>query len=222
MPRYLVRATSSRPQSFIVNDDNEDHARQWVEEGREKPIAENLDYQGQNTWDIVSVKEIPDHPEGICTKFMRFEYDEDYFGGDYTQVGDSKYIPLWLVNRLGCEPAFYAFAELDPVHIITRYEDEWFDVDGGEWLKPALKWAEEQVKLLRSAGVDTLALTEIRLPDESNAWYESWAIEVTAFDPDNQTSKYQFKVIGALEDARGVRAALEEAFIAEGFGMIPF
>ncbi len=72
-------------------------------------------------------------------KCVRVEYDLDYWGGDYSKVGQFAYIPQEVIDRLpGKNPdrkLRTAFTVLvgDPRHIIHYTFDETFDQDGNEW-----------------------------------------------------------------------------------------
>jgi len=79
---------------------------------------------------------------------IRFEYDLEHFGGDYSGVGKLMFIPesviLLFVLGLreyqveefenGVKRAFEAYTGIDSQHII-QYSDDWFCHDGTEWIE---------------------------------------------------------------------------------------
>jgi hypothetical protein len=74
---------------------------------------------------------VADNKEG---PFIKFEYDQHYFGGNYSHVGQFRYVPAGLCRALDSyERAFQLHTSIDPRHIITRYEDEEFDENGNPW-----------------------------------------------------------------------------------------
>jgi hypothetical protein len=74
--------------------------------------------------------ELPDYgtvdPKG---KFVRVEYDPDYYGGNYTGVGSFALIPLADLE-LGIEEAFEKQTKLNRQHIIHYSLDEVVDENG--------------------------------------------------------------------------------------------
>jgi hypothetical protein len=64
---------------------------------------------------------------------IRFEYDLDYAGGNYSKVGDFAYVPAELCLRLGDEEAFEQHTGIDRIHIASYCPDELYDEDGNEW-----------------------------------------------------------------------------------------
>ena len=73
-------------------------------------------------------------------KCVQVEYDLNYWGGDYSKVGDYAYLPHEVIDRLpgkdNDKRLKLAFAVLvdDPRHIIHYTFDEVFDQDGNEWV----------------------------------------------------------------------------------------
>lgn len=67
-----------------------------------------------------------DHPH------VRIEFDMDYYGGDYTSVGQHAYVPEALIDLLGGDvaAALAKFKRIDPVHMVGYSGDERFDADG--------------------------------------------------------------------------------------------
>ena len=65
-------------------------------------------------------------------KYIQVEYDEDYWGGDYDDVGKFVLIPLSECHaRSNCvEKAFVAITGLDCRHIVHYCIDEMYDKDG--------------------------------------------------------------------------------------------
>ena len=81
-------------------------------------------------------------------KCVRVEYDLEYFGGDYSDVGDYAYVPHYLLDRvktlfvekrvlhndedvLGA--AFLLTTGESACHIVSYNMDEPVDQDGNEW-----------------------------------------------------------------------------------------
>ncbi len=62
--------------------------------------------------------------------FIEVEYDLTYYGGDYTQTGDTVLVPLDLCNTLGTEKAFEKFTGYEQQHIVSIREDELYDEEG--------------------------------------------------------------------------------------------
>jgi hypothetical protein len=89
----------------------------------------------------IRVKTFVPHPEFVkqAGKCVRVEYDLDYYGGDYSKVGQFAYIPHAVVDKLtGMDmdkKLARAFEMLvgDPRHIIHFTWDEAYDQDGNEW-----------------------------------------------------------------------------------------
>jgi hypothetical protein len=78
-------------------------------------------------------------PPGKPMKCVRVEYDMDYWGGDYSKVGQFAYIPHEVIDRLPGKDQDRklrtAFAVLvgDPRHVVHYTWDEPTDQDGNEW-----------------------------------------------------------------------------------------
>jgi hypothetical protein len=85
-------------------------------------------------------------------KCVQVEYDETYFGGDYSKVGEYAHIPHDVLDRCPSwgliDPvkghagapeeqrlkyAFYILTGIDPKHIIHYTFDEVYDQFGNEW-----------------------------------------------------------------------------------------
>ena len=62
--------------------------------------------------------------------YVRVEYDLNYLGGDYSDVGTFAYVPLMICEKLGVEQAFATFCKVDAAHIIHYTLDELYDNDG--------------------------------------------------------------------------------------------
>lgn len=59
-----------------------------------------------------------------------FEYDLEYYGGDYSGVGEFAYVPLRLVDELGPRRAFRQHTGHSPRHIIHYDLDEELNAEG--------------------------------------------------------------------------------------------
>ena len=75
-------------------------------------------------------------PPKVC---VRVEYDLNYWGGDYSKVGQFAYIPHEVIDRLPgkdhdkkLKTAFTVLVG-DPRHIVHYTWDEPTDQDGNEW-----------------------------------------------------------------------------------------
>jgi hypothetical protein len=73
-------------------------------------------------------------------KCVRVEWDLNYSGGNYSDVGNFVYIPLDMIDRQKgrseqskLEKAFRQMTGQDPVHIVHWSPDEVFDQDGNDW-----------------------------------------------------------------------------------------
>lgn len=62
-------------------------------------------------------------------EFIEVEYDEEYTGGNYSDVGNHTYIPVSLVDAIGLEHAFKEITGIDPIHIVSYNEDERYTCD---------------------------------------------------------------------------------------------
>jgi len=62
----------------------------------------------------------------------RVEYDLDFTGGDYSDVGNFAFVPLSVVDRHAgdVEAAFKAHTGIDPIHIVNHNLDEVYDENG--------------------------------------------------------------------------------------------
>lgn len=63
-------------------------------------------------------------PDTLTTAHIQVEYDLQFWGGDYSGVGQFAYVPATLVDELGVEEAFQAHTGIDPVHIVHYSLDE--------------------------------------------------------------------------------------------------
>jgi hypothetical protein len=64
-------------------------------------------------------------------RYVQVEYDNQFYGGDYTGTGSFILIRVTDVQRLGSvENAFRVMARMEPVHIIHYSEDELYDSKG--------------------------------------------------------------------------------------------
>lgn len=61
---------------------------------------------------------------------VRFEYDMNYTGGNYSGVGQFAYVPIILCKDGNYEEAFRQYTGIDPIHIINYSTDELFNEDG--------------------------------------------------------------------------------------------
>ncbi len=59
---------------------------------------------------------------------IQVEYDESFWGGDYSKVGKLVLVHQSTVEKLGSvDAAFRATTGLDPIHIIHYSEDDLYD-----------------------------------------------------------------------------------------------
>ena len=65
------------------------------------------------------------------TRFIRFEYDLGYTGGDYGNVGDFEYVPVDLIKD-SPEQAFEEYTKISNVHIIHYTMDEVYVCNGDD------------------------------------------------------------------------------------------
>ena len=63
-------------------------------------------------------------------EFIEVEYDTDYYGGDYSDVGQTAMIPADLAERIGMGMAFRQTTGFDPIHIIHYSPDKRYNKDG--------------------------------------------------------------------------------------------
>jgi hypothetical protein len=66
------------------------------------------------------------------TKFVRFEYDLTYYGGNYSDVGTFVLVNHEHCKRLGYYKAFQEHTGHNAIHVIHYSEDELYDCDGNE------------------------------------------------------------------------------------------
>lgn len=65
---------------------------------------------------------------GAC---IQVEYDLEFAGGNYSNVGDFAYVPVELIDKCkNVEEAFQKHTGIDPIHIIHYCEDDWYTTDG--------------------------------------------------------------------------------------------
>lgn len=63
-------------------------------------------------------------------QYIQVEYDETFYGGDYSGTGDFILISLTDIQNLGgVENAFRVMTRMEPVHIIHYSKDELYDSD---------------------------------------------------------------------------------------------
>lgn len=77
------------------------------------------------------------NPEGEYAGYTQIEYDLNYYGGDYSAVGEFALIPRWLIQYFlefgSKEPerkAFKSMMGISPQHIIHFCPDEVYDANG--------------------------------------------------------------------------------------------
>jgi hypothetical protein len=68
-------------------------------------------------------------------RYVQFEYDLTYTGGDYSGVGQHVYVPFYVIEpHLGDEKlvrhAFREHTYIDPIHIIHYQVDQLYTKDG--------------------------------------------------------------------------------------------
>lgn len=85
-------------------------------------LQERADEENQ---EFASSNEDDKEPE-----FIEVEYDTDFYGGDYSYVGEMVMIPAELANRVGMGMAFRQTTGFDPIHIIHYNPDERYNKDG--------------------------------------------------------------------------------------------
>lgn len=69
------------------------------------------------------------YPEDECEdgKYFQVEYDLNYTGGDYSNVGAFAFVLVSLVDEVGMDTAFKQTTGFDPIHIVHWSEDDLFD-----------------------------------------------------------------------------------------------
>ena len=119
-------------QEFVAGDEC-----QYEDKDGVPACSEALETDGKEAclpFDMVQPR--PPEPRRKC---VRVEYDLDYWGGDYSKVGQFVYVPHEVIDRL---PGTHidkklktAFTVLvgDPRHIVHYTFDEVYDQDGNEW-----------------------------------------------------------------------------------------
>ncbi len=80
-------------------------------------------------------EEVPTPPELLeppkVEQYIQVEFDEEFFGGDYSGVGNFAFVKLIDVNGLGSvEAAFKQTTGIETIHIIHYSEDELYDANG--------------------------------------------------------------------------------------------
>ena len=63
---------------------------------------------------------------------VEFEYDLEYSGGNYSDVGETVLVPASMVTKLGASEAFREYTGIDPVHIVQYHDAEDDDDDEPE------------------------------------------------------------------------------------------
>ncbi len=74
-----------------------------------------------------------DEGDNVKQPYIRFEYDLDFWGGDYSDVGDFAYVPAKRCEKIGYERAFTEQTGIDAQHLIHYSPDELYDADGEFW-----------------------------------------------------------------------------------------
>ena len=86
----------------------------------------------------VAKKNLPKEFEAIIDReklknkpHFQVEYDVNFYGGDYDDVGQFVYIPVCLIDIYGSEKkAFEQITGIDKRHIIHYSSDEYYDSEG--------------------------------------------------------------------------------------------
>jgi hypothetical protein len=119
---FITRFPKSQGYDIIVMKCNEVGTFIPLEDCLEKTVLEKGGYNSAPV------------PKAVNGKIPHFqvEFDLNFHGGDYDEVGDFAYVPVGLVAKMGMEKAFQEFTGHDPVHIIHYTEDELFDSEGVE------------------------------------------------------------------------------------------
>jgi hypothetical protein len=63
-------------------------------------------------------------------EYVQFEYDPEYWGGNYSKAGALALVPLSLCEKLGEEEAFRLTTGIDSVHVVHYTVDELYDTEG--------------------------------------------------------------------------------------------
>ncbi|MCP3685255.1 MAG: hypothetical protein GY861_21545 [bacterium] len=66
----------------------------------------------------------------VVVRCIRVEYDLNYFGGGYSNVGNFVYVPLFSIDRVGLKNAFELATGYDSCHIIHYCYDEIYSLEG--------------------------------------------------------------------------------------------
>ena len=125
MPLYDVKVEETRHYSvtYRVEADNPEEALELAEQGD-------------------TVSESDEHLEGVLSRnanrssvsqvplFVRVEYDTQYYGGDYDDVGDVALLPEKGLTDENINEMFQKHTGIDPQHIIHYSFDELFTEDG--------------------------------------------------------------------------------------------
>jgi hypothetical protein len=119
-------------QEFVASDQCQYEDKEGV------PVcSEALEVDGKEAY--LPFQMIQPQPSRPPKKCVRVEYDLNFWGGDYSGVGQFAYVPLETIDRLpGDDPdgkLKTAFTVLvgDPRHIVHYTFDEPTDQDGNEW-----------------------------------------------------------------------------------------
>jgi hypothetical protein len=102
---------------------------EFISDVANQVLSYRYKYIGDSTFELVTCESIlaEDEPEN---GFIRFEYDPDYFGGEYNKTGQFALVPIDLCAELGNEEAFEKRIGLDKVHIIHFSPDEVYGANG--------------------------------------------------------------------------------------------
>lgn len=76
--------------------------------------------------ELVEDDEKDSDEEGEEEQFFHYEYDESWFGGIYTSIGDSAYISIHLILSHGWYGAFEKATGIDRIHIVHYDMNEYY------------------------------------------------------------------------------------------------
>ena len=101
---------------------NEDSIGSVIHERTERIAKKNLPKEFEAIIDREKLKNKP---------HFQVEYDVNFYGGDYDDVGQFVYIPVCLIDIYGSEKkAFEQITGIDKRHIIHYSSDEYYDSEG--------------------------------------------------------------------------------------------
>jgi len=119
-------------QEFVAGDDC-----QYEDKEGNVVDSELLKVEGKEAY--LPFDMVQPQPRRLPKKCVRVEYDLDYWGGDYSEVGQFAHIPHEVIDRLPgndddakLRTAFTVLVG-DPRHIVHYTFDEAYDQDGNEW-----------------------------------------------------------------------------------------